>query len=106
THGEAVAGAAREAGMPAAIFVPLDAPTAKVEACRNYAAETEMVGAAFEDALSAAMAYADETGATFVHPYEDETGISGQGTIGLELTEQVPQAAVVLVPVVAAGSRQ
>jgi threonine dehydratase len=102
-HGQAVAWAAREAEIPAAIFVPQDAPTAKVEACRNYAAETEMVGAAFEDALSAAMAYADETGATFVHPYEDETVISGQGTIGLELTEQVPQAAVVLVPVGGGG---
>jgi threonine dehydratase len=102
-HGQAVAWAAREAGIPAAIFVPQDAPTAKVEACRNYAAETEMVGAAFEDALSAAMAYADETGATFVHPYEDETVISGQGTIGLELAEQVPEAAVVLVPVGGGG---
>jgi threonine dehydratase len=102
-HGQAVAWAAREAGIPAAIFVPLDAPTAKVDACRNYAAETEMVGAAFEDALAAAMAYAEETGATFVHPYEDETVISGQGTIGLELAEQVPQAAVVLVPVGGGG---
>jgi len=102
-HGQAVAWAAREAEIPAAIFVPQDAPTAKVEACRNYAAETEMVGAAFEDALAAAMAYADETGATFVHPYEDETVISGQGTIGLELAEQVPQAAVVLVPVGGGG---
>src|SRR5437762_10559587 len=102
-HGQAVAWAAREAGIPAAIFVPQDAPTAKVEACRNYAADTEMVGAAFEDALGAAMAYADETGATFVHPYEDETVISGQGTIGLELAEQVPEAAVVLVPVGGGG---
>ncbi len=102
-HGQAVAWAAREAGIPAAIFVPQDAPTAKVEACRNYAAETEMVGAAFEDALTAAMAYAEETGAAFVHPYEDETVISGQGTIGLELAEQVPEAAVVLVPVGGGG---
>jgi threonine dehydratase len=102
-HGQAVAWAAREAGIPAAIFVPQDAPTAKVEACRNYAAETEMVGAAFEDALTAAMAYAEETGAAFVHPYEDATVISGQGTIGLELAEQVPEAAVVLVPVGGGG---
>jgi threonine dehydratase len=102
-HGQAVAWAAREAEIPAAIFVPQDAPTAKVEACRNYAAETEMVGAAFEDALAAAMAYADENGATFVHPYEDETVISGQATIGLELAEQVPEAAVVLVPVGGGG---
>jgi threonine dehydratase len=102
-HGQAVAWAARETGIPAAIFVPQDAPTAKIEACRNYDAETELVGIAFEDALSAAMAYADETGATFVHPYEDETVISGQGTIGLELAEQVPQAATVLVPIGGGG---
>jgi threonine dehydratase len=92
-HGQAVAWAARKAGIPAAIFVPQDAPMAKIEACRNYAATTELVG----------LAYADETGATFVHPYEDETVIAGQGTIGLELAEQVPQAETVLVPVGGGG---
>jgi threonine dehydratase len=102
-HGQAVAWAAREAGIPAVIFVPHDAPMAKIEACRNYSAATELAGAAFEDALSAALAYADETGATFVHPYEDETVIAGQGTIGLELAEQVPQAETVLVPVGGGG---
>jgi threonine dehydratase len=102
-HGQAVAWAAREAGIPAAIFVPQDAPMTKVEACRNYGAATELVGVTFEDALAAAFAYADETGATFVHPYEDESVIAGQGTIGLELAEQVPQAATVLVPVGGGG---
>jgi threonine dehydratase len=102
-HGQAVAWAAREAGIPALIFVPQDAPMAKVEACRNYAAKTEMVGASFEDALSAAFAYAEETGATFVHPYEDETVIAGQGTIGLELAEQVLEAGTVLVPIGGGG---
>jgi threonine dehydratase len=102
-HGQAVAWAAREAGIPAAIFVPQDAPMSKVEACRNYAATTELVGAAFEDALAAALAYSDETGATFVHPYEDETVVAGQGTIGLELAEQVPQAATVVIPVGGGG---
>jgi threonine dehydratase len=102
-HGQAVAWAARKTGIPAAIFVPQDAPMAKIEACRNYAATTELVGLDFEDALAAAMAYADETGATFVHPYEDETVIAGQGTIGLELAEQVPQAETVLVPVGGGG---
>ncbi|TML51789.1 MAG: threonine ammonia-lyase [Actinobacteria bacterium] len=102
-HGQAVAWAAREAGIPAAIFVPQDAPMAKVEACRNYAAATELVGATFEDALAAALAYADETGATFVHPYEDETVVGGQGTIGLELADQVPEVETVLVPVGGGG---
>jgi threonine dehydratase len=102
-HGQAVAWAARELGAPATIYVPLDAPMAKVEACRNYAAATELVGATFEDALAAALAYADETGATFVHPYEDETVVAGQGTIGLELAEQVPEVETVLVPVGGGG---
>jgi threonine dehydratase len=102
-HGQAVAWAAREAGIPAAIFVPQDAPAAKIDACRNYDAQTELVGATFEDTLGAAMAYADETGATFVHPYEDETVISGQGTIGLELAEQVSQAGTVLIPIGGGG---
>jgi threonine dehydratase len=102
-HGQAVAWAAREAGIPAVIFVPQDAPMAKIEACRNYAATTELAGVRFEEALAAALAYAEETGATFVHPYEDETVIAGQGTIGLELAEQVPRAETVLVPVGGGG---
>jgi threonine dehydratase len=102
-HGQAVAWAAREAGIRARIYVPLDAPMAKVEACRNYGAETEMVGERFEEALDAARAYVDETGATFVHPFEDAVVIAGQGTIGLELAEQVPDAEAVLVPVGGGG---
>jgi threonine dehydratase len=102
-HGQAVAWAARESGIPAVIFVPRDAPMAKIEACRNYEAKTELAGAQFEEALAAAFAYAEETGATFIHPYEDETVIAGQGTIGLEMAEQVPQAETVLVPVGGGG---
>jgi threonine dehydratase len=102
-HGQAVAWAAREAGIPARIYVPQDAPMAKVEACRNYAADTELVGAAFEDALTAAHAYAEETGATFLHPYEHEIVIAGQGTIGLELAEQVADVDTVLIPVGGGG---
>src|SRR5256886_5702666 len=75
-HGQAVSGAAREARIPAAIFVPQDAPMAKVEACRNYSADTELAGLTFEEALAAALGYAEETGATFVHPYEDEAGVA------------------------------
>jgi threonine dehydratase len=102
-HGQAVAWAAREAGIPARIYVPQDAPMTKVEACRNYAATTELVGGTFEEALAAAGDYADETGATFVHPYEDEIVIAGQGTIGLEIAEQVPQVETVLVPIGGGG---
>jgi threonine dehydratase len=102
-HGQAVGWAARETDVRARIFVPEDAPMAKVEACRNYGAETVMSGASFEDALADALAYADESGATFVHPFEDPVVIAGQGTIGLELAEQVPEAATVVVPVGGGG---
>lgn len=102
-HGQAVAWAARELGASARIYVPLDAPMAKIEACRNYGAETQMTGADFEDALAAARADAEETGATFIHPYEDSLVIAGQGTIGLELAEQAPNVETVLIPIGGGG---
>jgi threonine dehydratase len=102
-HGQAVAWAAREEGAKATVFMPQDAPMAKVEPTKNYGAKAELVGAAFEESLAAALKYADETGAIFVHPYEDETVIAGQGTIGLELAEQVPQAETVVIPVGGGG---
>ena len=102
-HGQAVAWAAREAGIPARVFVPLDAPMAKVEATRNYGAQLELVGARFEDALLGCSEYVETSGATFVHPFEDPVVVAGQGTIGLELAEQVPDAATVIVPVGGGG---
>jgi threonine dehydratase len=102
-HGQAVAWAARELGIRARIYVPLDAPMTKVDACRSYGAETVLAGAFFEDALIAALADVEETGATFIHPYEDQLVIAGQGTIGLELAEQVPDAETVLVPIGGGG---
>jgi threonine dehydratase len=102
-HGQAVAWAAREAGIAATIFVPADAPMAKVDATRNYGAEVEMVGASFEEAVAAARRHEEATGATFVHAYEDELVVAGQGTVGLELAEQIPEPGTVLVPVGGGG---
>jgi threonine dehydratase len=102
-HGQAVAWAAREAGVRARIYVPHEAPMAKVDACRNYGADLELVGERIEDALAAAKDYAEDVGATFVHPFEDPLVIAGQGTIGLELAEQVPTAETVLIPVGGGG---
>jgi threonine dehydratase len=102
-HGQAVAWAARELGVHARIFVPDTAPMAKVEACRNYGADTEMSGEFFEDALVAARTYVDETGGTFIHPYEDQLVVAGQGTIGLELLEQEPELGTVLIPIGGGG---
>jgi threonine dehydratase len=76
---------------------------AKVEACKNYGAVTEMTGSFFEDAMVAALAYVEETGATFIHPYEDKLVVAGQGTIGLELLEQEPEVGTVLIPVGGGG---
>jgi len=102
-HGQAVAWAARELGAPATIYVPQDAPMAKVEACRNYGAKTVMTGAYFEDAMTAANEHVEEIGGTFIHPYEDQLVIAGQGTIGLELAEQVPDMGTVLIPIGGGG---
>jgi threonine dehydratase len=102
-HGQAVAWAARELGVPATVFVPQDAPMAKVEAARNYGARVEMTGARFEDAMDAAHAYSEECGALFVHPFEDETVIAGQGTLGLELADQLPDVEAVVVPIGGGG---
>ena len=102
-HGQAVAWAAREAGIAATIFVPADAPMAKVDATRSYGAEVTLVGASFEEAVAAARQHVEETGATFVQAFEDALVIAGQGTIGLEIGEQVGDAGTVLVPVGGGG---
>jgi threonine dehydratase len=102
-HGQAVAWAAREVGAHARIYMPQDAPMAKVDATRHYGAEVVLVGRALEDCLSEASGYVEEHGATFVHPFEDPVVIAGQGTIGLELVDQVPDVATVLVPIGGGG---
>jgi threonine dehydratase len=102
-HGQAVAWAAREAGTRATIFMPQDAPMAKVEATRSYGGSTELVGEGFEEAVAAARAHVQRTGATFVHAFEEPRVIAGQGTIGLELAEQAAEAETILIPVGGGG---
>jgi threonine dehydratase len=102
-HGQAVAWAARELGAPARIFMPQDSPMAKVDATRSYGADVELTGATFEETLETAVAYVEQTDGTFVHPYEDTLVISGQGTIGLELAEQVDELETVVIPVGGGG---
>jgi len=102
-HGQAVAWAARELGAKATIFMPQDAPMAKVEPTKSYGADAQLTGATFEDALAAALAFVESSRATFVHPYEDERVIAGQGTIGLEIAEQVPDVSTVVIPVGGGG---
>jgi threonine dehydratase len=102
-HGQAVAWAAREAGAQATVFMPRDTPMAKVDATRNYGAEVELETSTLEDAFDAAQAHARAAGATFLHAFEDERVIAGQGTIGLELAEQIEDADTVVVPVGGGG---
>ncbi len=102
-HGQAVAWAARELGVKATIFMPQDAPMAKVEPTLTYGAEVVLTGAGFEEALAEAIERVEQTGAAFVHAFDDEHVIAGQGTVGLELAEQVPDVETVLIPVGGGG---
>jgi threonine dehydratase len=102
-HGQAVAWAAREVGAKARVFMPQDSSMAKVDATRHYGADVELTGLAIEEALEAAQAYVAESGATFVHPFEDPAIIAGQGTIGLELVDQLPDIDTVLIPIGGGG---
>ena len=102
-HGQAVAWAAREEGIEATVFMPGATPMAKVDATRNYGASVELTGHAFEEALQAAVEHAEATRATFIHAFEDPLVIAGQGTIGLEIAEQVSDLETVVVPVGGGG---
>jgi threonine dehydratase len=103
-HGQAVAWAAREGGIPATIVVPEGAPMAKVEAARAYGARVELAGEDYDESLATARAVERETGATFVHAFEDARVIAGQGTLGLELADQLPEGpGTVVVPVGGGG---
>ncbi len=102
-HGQAVAWAARELGIRATIYMPQDAPMAKVDPTLTYGGEVVLTGSGFDEALAEALERVEQTGATFVHAFEDEQVIAGQGTIGLELAEQIPDLGTVLIPVGGGG---
>ena len=78
--------------------MPVSAALPKVAATRGYGAEVELVGATLTEALAAAAAHAEATGAVFIHPFDHPDVIAGQGTVGLELLEQCPEVATVVVP--------
>jgi threonine dehydratase len=101
-HGQAVALAARETGVEATVFMPQDAPMAKVDATRSYGAEVVLVGEGYDDADVAVQERVD-AGATLVHAFEDEVVIAGQGTLGLELADQVSELETLVVPVGGGG---
>jgi threonine dehydratase len=102
-HGQGVAAAAAARGVRCEVFVPDDAPIGKVEAMRGQGAEVHYGGAAIEACLQAAIAHGSERGLAFVHPYDDPAIVSGQGSLGLELLEDIRDLRKVVVPVGGGG---
>jgi threonine dehydratase len=102
-HGLAVAFHAARLGIPAAIVIPTYAPLIKATSARRYGAEVILHGANYDEAYERASALVAERGAVFVHPFDDERVVAGQGTLGLELLEQVEDLDAVVVPVGGGG---
>lgn len=97
-HAQGVALAARFAGSPCTVFMPTNAAIPKIKATQDYGAEVELKGRNLADAVESARQFADKTGARFVHPYDDELIVAGQGTVGMEIVEQLPDVGTVVVP--------
>jgi threonine dehydratase len=102
-HAQGVALAASLTGQRSTIFMPVNAPLPKVEATRNYGAEVRLEGRVVDECLAAAKAYAAECGAVFVPPFDDPLIVAGQGTVGLEVADEAPEADVVVVPIGGGG---
>ncbi len=102
-HAQGVALAASLLDTRATVFMPHGAPIPKEEATRSYGADVRFAGQTIDEALRAAKEYADETGAVFIHPFDHPNIVAGQGTLGLEILEQCPDVATILVSVGGGG---
>lgn len=102
-HAQGVALAAQKLGIKAVIVMPKHTPLIKVEATRRYGAEVILTGEVYDEAYEYAKKLQEKEGYTFVHPFNDEDVIEGQGTIALEVLEELPDADVILVPVGGGG---
>ncbi|MEN0102252.1 MAG: threonine ammonia-lyase [Curtobacterium sp.] len=102
-HAQGVALAARELGIPATIFTPVGVALPKLQATRHYGAEVVLRGHSVEEALSAAKDFGARTGAVFIPPFDHPDVIAGQGTLGLEIVDQVPDVDTVVVPIGGGG---
>lgn len=102
-HAQGVALAAQKNGIKAVICLPDGAPISKVEATKSYGAEVCLVEGVYDDAYKKALQLRDEKGYTFIHPFDDEDVIAGQGTIALELIEQLPDLDAIIVPIGGGG---
>lgn len=102
-HAQGVALAATRHGIKSLICIPSGAPISKVEATKNFGADVCLVDGTYDDAHDKAIELQKESGATFIHPFDDELVIAGQGTIGLEILEQLPDVDAVIVPIGGGG---
>jgi threonine dehydratase len=102
-HAQAVAYAARARGVPCEVFMPVGAPLGKIEAATALGARVRLVGEAVDESLAAALERARESRMSFVHPFDDPDVIAGQGGVGLELLEALPDLERVIVPVGGGG---
>lgn len=102
-HAQGVALAAQKFGVKATIVMPAGAPLAKVQATRDLGAEVVLHGAVYDDAFKKAMEIQQETGAVFVHPFNDPLVIAGQGSVGVEILDKLPDVNQVVVPIGGGG---
>lgn len=102
-HAQGVARAATKNGLKSLICIPDSAPISKVEATKKFGADVCLVKGTYDDAYEKAIELQKESGATFIHPFDDEKVIAGQGTIGLEILDQKPNLDAVVVPVGGGG---
>jgi len=102
-HAQGVALAATRSGIPSTIFMPASVSLPKLQATQDYGAAVELVSGGVDDAIAAALDHAAATGAVWVPPFDDPLIVAGQGTIGLELLDEAPEGATVVVPVGGGG---
>lgn len=102
-HAQGIALSATRLGMKSVICMPAGAPISKIEATRNYGAQVVLVPGVYDDAAREAQRLAEEKGYTFAHPFNDPAVIAGQGTIGLEILEQLPEVEQIIVPIGGGG---
>ncbi|MFD6092434.1 threonine ammonia-lyase [Oerskovia sp. NPDC060338] len=102
-HAQGVAFAAGLLGIQAVVYMPVDAALPKVAATREYGAEVRLVGVDVDETLAAAKAEAERTGAVFIHPFDHPDVVAGQGTLALEILEQVPDVRTVVMPLGGGG---
>ncbi|WP_138443282.1 threonine ammonia-lyase [Sinomonas susongensis] len=102
-HAQGVAVAAKRLGIRARIYMPLGVALPKLQATRSHGAEVVLHGHNVDEALAEAKRYAEETGAVFVHPFDNADVVAGQGTVGLEILEQIPDVDTILMGVGGGG---